>query len=873
MSRSIYQSNGKPLSQQALYQQKLKQGIFTTPGIPSVGVNSSASDTAALLAASADLTVKPSYERTIAKDAHTAALAAKHESITTWSRDSTDSLANSAASSAKLQKLDNHTAKYTGVPNYKADAVFKLATSNSTSTMTSRTTPEKLASKHGLQVKNSSSNNASSGSLNIGKISQVANKNSTKSLNSRFNPTLDYRSGLLQHQKPTEYLNQSEEDLAAQGATASLKHGAGYTDQVSSKTRSKSFKAIDVVDATLLAAASAKANERLQTLNSSTSKDFKSQAQQYANALTIAQKNSEERIRNHQAGLVNLGGGLTMAQSELDKLASLIVQPVINDINSKASLQRETDLISKGKREELVKKHNQSKIDAINAKNKQKQEIEQAKLQRVQVHNDKKKTEDENYVLYQTNRNQEVDGKLKDFELLKKKHLKNKEALITEKKEDQDRIDQEEEEFIQGRKTELNELQAEKDEILSPILDELKEENKKLDDLTNAKNELVKETESSEATNKEYNEKIDSLSSSLAKALEDIKTFSEKLEETTTKHDEASKTVDDLHLASEKQLKEHEDKHKELDGQIAELEATKDDHLETKKLNKQLVLDHIDERVKDEHAINNELPDHLKKDIDESKLRDTGDLFSIDEPKHKEEETKNASETSDELKPKKTATFDTDSITELSILDSHTKKAAENDKAVSVPIADEEKKKLSNPKAKTEAPRKAGNKTVVTSATAAAASSPNNKKKGGIRSRISGLFSTSPKTSPVKSKFDEPTATSSKQAGSPTKKPVTTKTTKPEVTKKEASTKTPEATASSTAPASSSTDNTTSTKETTSTGATSTKPSAKPDTLTKQETNIPEKDRSNSEVSNADFEDDISIDKNKNQGGLFKEEI
>lgn len=39
----------------------------------------------------------------------------------------------------------------------------------------------------------------------------------------------------------------------------------------------------------------------------------------------------------------------------------------------------------------------------------------------------------------------------------------------------------------------------------------------------------------------------------------------------------------------------------------------------------------IDEKVKFEKRLNDELPPHLKRDIDEDKLRDTGSLFAEDE--------------------------------------------------------------------------------------------------------------------------------------------------------------------------------------------------------------------------------------------------
>lgn len=757
MSRSIYQSNGKPLSQQALYQQKLRQGIYTTPGVPSVGVNSSASDTAALLAASADLTVKPSYERTVAQEAHSAALAAKKDTITAWSRDAADPQASSAASTARIPKTETYDNKYVGIPAYKGDAVYKQASLNSTSTMTSRTTPDKLPSRHGLVGTSSST------TLNISKINQVANKNSTKSLNSRFNPELDYRSGLpvKSQQPPTEFLDQSEENLAAEGAAASLKHGGSYTDQVSSQSRTKSFRAIHVVDATLLAAASAKANDRLKHLYLTTPEDFKAQAQTYANALAIAQKNSEERIKNNKIGLVNLGGGLTMAQSELDKLASLIVQPVLNDIDSKAALQRENDKIAKLKHAELAKLHNKSKQEEFAAKVKEKQEIEKAKQERFEANEGKKRDEDAKFVDYQKVRNTEVEEKVAELKALEAKYAEEKEQLINEQKENQDRIDSEEAELIKSRKDELDTTQAEKDEIVRPILEELKEENSKLDTLVNAKTELVNEVTNAEKLNQEYEAKLVELNEKLESTNADIEKYTKDLEEAHTKLEETSKHVDDLKLASIDKLKGHEDSSNELDGQIAELEKTKEEHLQTKSLQKQQILDQLDHKVKEEHKINEELPEHLRKEINESKIRDTSSLFTVEE------------------KP---------AIKELPIVDEATKKAEE---ASAAP-------------AKVESKPKPVTKVAKASTSPSATVSPSKSKR--IRSKISEFFSAGPPPKPV--------------APREVKKVV---------------------------------------------------PVSKPVKKTEPAKSEPKSTESVS--SNAEFEDDISIDKSKNQGGLFKEEI
>ena len=76
---------------------------------------------------------------------------------------------------------------------------------------------------------------------------------------------------------------------------------------------------------------------------------LKAQAQLYANALALAQKRSDERLQSRAAGLINLGGGLTISQSELDKLASTYVQPILDDIEGKAEAKRQIDIEKKQK--------------------------------------------------------------------------------------------------------------------------------------------------------------------------------------------------------------------------------------------------------------------------------------------------------------------------------------------------------------------------------------------------------------------------------------------------------------------------------------------------------------------------------------------
>ena len=146
MSHSAYKASGKPLSAEALYHQRVKQGVFQSPSGTIVGVNSNASNAAALLAASSE-SVQPSYVRSVAPEAHTAALAAKQQEIKAWERGQEDPDASAAASNAKrtntLSSTTPSTTVNVGIPSMNSNTIYKAANANSTSTMTSRINPEK----------------------------------------------------------------------------------------------------------------------------------------------------------------------------------------------------------------------------------------------------------------------------------------------------------------------------------------------------------------------------------------------------------------------------------------------------------------------------------------------------------------------------------------------------------------------------------------------------------------------------------------------------------------------------------------------------------------------------------------------------------
>lgn len=588
-----------------------------------MGVSSNASDTAALLAASSDLTVNPTYERSkVAPEAHTAALAAKKSDTSSWSRTSTDPYADAAAASAKAAPASAAAKLDLGVPSsYNKTSVYNQAKANSANSMTSRITPEKVVSKHGLASKTV----PSSSPLNIAKISQVADQNSSLMINKRFNPENDFRSGI----------NTSKSDSAATAAVSApqlMKHGSGHSDTVASQRRTQTFQASEVVDAALLAAASAKATERLNSISLTSSLDIKQRAQVYSKALAAAQRDSEARLSNHKSGMIDLGGGLSLPVSEVDKLANLIVQPVLEDLGLKAEAQREIDAKQKRKKFELIQLHQKAKKEDEERKLSEKAEREKAKEERIAAHEQEKAAEDEKVKEFEAEQLAIVADKEKELDDLKTAHAEEQDGLLKEKTDNEARIEEEESKLIADRKEELEKMQAEKDEIMKPITDELEVETGKLTELTTERDSVKAEYEEIQKINDERAAKVAELKKKLEETTQAIEQHNALLLEILPKREALDTEIGELEESSAAQLLNADQAKQELDKETADLEREKLEYISTKATNKKDILKMHEERVADAHKINNELPEHLREPIDDKKLLDTGSLFSHEEP-------------------------------------------------------------------------------------------------------------------------------------------------------------------------------------------------------------------------------------------------
>lgn len=219
----VYQTDDKPLSAEAIYRAKLKYGIYNNPERVNLGVDPSASDTAAVLAANTDLSIH-GYSKELSSEAAHAALIAKPGSIDGYKRTSVAPEAEYAAISAKSLKFpfdSSTTSTYNNkLEDDAASAVLKKTPHNiardslqdiydfddirsGKATLSQFSIPnsksaKSLSSKKDYRSGITTSNNAAEGSrrMNIGDITKAATKSASKTLNKRMEPEKDFRSGL-----------------------------------------------------------------------------------------------------------------------------------------------------------------------------------------------------------------------------------------------------------------------------------------------------------------------------------------------------------------------------------------------------------------------------------------------------------------------------------------------------------------------------------------------------------------------------------------------------------------------------------------------------------------------------------------------------
>ncbi|KAH3671088.1 hypothetical protein OGAPHI_000799 [Ogataea philodendri] len=662
--QSVYQTNGRPLSEEAIYKAKLKYGIYNNPAKVNLGVDPSASDTAALLASSSDLSIHP-YKRELSTEAATAALIAKTDSApSAWKRNNFAPEAEYAAISAKSQKypfyeedvessefvesqdaaasvlkkpsnapaksalqelydfddvrsgratISNLQAGATGSGGaYEASKVINIArilnkaTDSATKTLDSRVNPQVLDARSGLATANAHAE--ANGAVDISKITSSAQKSALKSMTSRLNPSREGLYGL-----PTASDSQDNAKFASVGALASQNFDP-KTDYAAAERATLARNSL--IDNKVLIKAISNANSTLDRIDNKAVQDNLFGNKEWnIKAVQIAQANFAKR-KSETVGKIDVGGGLLLDISQINQMASSVVQPILSDLDAKVEQQKAFNQAAKQQKEERKQKQaeffaaqKQAKIEA-----KQKREAEKvARRQKLQADKDKLKEEQ---AAMKAEKEAALEAKKQAFKDQIAAEEEAKHEVDTEREEKLAELKKVKAEKDAVRQAEIDEIQAEKDKEVAPLVAEADQE-------TTLWNELKAKREEADAFHAEHKTRHEVGSAKLESTLSKLERIGEKI--AAAEAALAAATTDSERLAAESDLVheqaelDYEQKQREYDEFVANRSKLSDTKEELESHRKELIaeLKEIKTSVKKEQKeINASLPEHLQKEID-----------------------------------------------------------------------------------------------------------------------------------------------------------------------------------------------------------------------------------------------------------------
>ncbi len=652
---SVYQAEGQPLSEEAIYRSKLKNGGHTVPSSNSYsGVDAGAPDTAALLAVNSDLSVHP-YQRHLSAEAAIAALSANHLSSTPSSsprepalngssyRDAesaailvknhaaTPHVTNRSSSSLSRQSSNSLSSVYlssakNGSPkparSFNIDAINKAANQQAASRLGSRLQPATKISSNGLGKRPADVTEQNS-SMSISRITARARDSARRELESRLSEKQVFN-GI-----PTPSDTASKwSKLASQCATAS--NATGKLPDYASDER-KTLEKNTLVSLSVLAAATSRVEEKMKQMDRDTvSRIIFSNPELNEKAMAAAKEWAAKFTKNaggskaiYASGKnynsdeaeINLGGGLFMKASEITAMANSLVKPALEEIEKNSDHQRKLD----ARNLVVLRKIKKREVEHKN-------EIRQSKEQEKKV----RETEVEK-------RREELEGMKGDInedqeKLLEeqKKALEEKnaefDAQVAEEEKQKKELDDERDEKLKviadakaekdaEREKEATDLQEEKKKDLAPILADLEKETKILDELT-------KNREEKEAFFNEQKARDDKATEELASADHKLAKLTEQLERIEREQKEAaSKAVEDVAAAAsakaafEKTAAEKNSKLEELGKERSVLEG----RISSSDKERVDLISKLNEQGEENHTqavqINEILPEHLQKEV------------------------------------------------------------------------------------------------------------------------------------------------------------------------------------------------------------------------------------------------------------------
>ncbi|AGO10533.1 AaceriABR081Cp [[Ashbya] aceris (nom. inval.)] len=443
--KSVYKPNGQPLSKEALYRAQLKYGTYKSPargGNLGVQDSKAASDKAATTANS------------------------NKKEVETYKRMFVDSNASKAASRAGQQPAAARAAS--GGPSSRGQA------------------------------------NPKAPALDISKVLEGAERAASKRIQERINPekpnfTYGLRTGPVESRNSSERTFSINNDLALKTKGDYLREIDGETDpdpnQLATYASSAAIKSYDannpmdrevierhardtemfkhLSSQQVLAKARANADATISQLDREAKEKLIFSNEGYNRAaIEIAKKNHAERQRLY-GGKVNLGGGLWVYPEEVEQVAQGLVDPVLSDVDKRASEQRQVD-------EEIARRKAQYEADLAEWQAIQREKAQNDALEQSQAV-DRREIE-----LYDTEETLQkktlelaeehaviIEGKKLELNELKRQHaalLQQSSALYEQERA---HIDAELSKQRQENAVELEMAREEEEKALEPVIGEL----------------------------------------------------------------------------------------------------------------------------------------------------------------------------------------------------------------------------------------------------------------------------------------------------------------------------------------------------------------------------------------------------------------
>lgn len=494
-----YQTTGKPLSKEALYRAKLKNETYKLAS-KNTGADikdSKLASNAAINLANSNQSTIQAYKRLLDPDASRAAIKvgtgeSRLNSLSTVSSINGPKLESSNAASKALSSTRNSFVEVnnSGTNHMNISKVFPGAEKNASKLIDLRMNPERCNFSYGLSG-NSIGKTENGFKLTDEIIENIYSKSQyIAEVESEVDPK-NYATSAASATKKFDPKKIAEKELAEKEEAKKL-----YVNQITSQE--------------VLLLARSKAQEKLKEIDKVNSEKMIFNNEEYNRvAVAIAQKNSEHRIKT-TGGKVYMGGGLWLTPKDVDNIALGLITPILEEVNQRASDQRDIDSDLKRRNIEYKQQYSQWQIlqkeklrndKAFSKEITQKHENEMSQLQNEMESKFKKLCE-----------SKELDVHSKSQELKKlKEYQKNFEKEMQELlKQEYDRHELQISEL--GKSHELDLIQATNDqkEFLKPYEDSLKATERECNKLSSERdsisNEILKLRESIELHKSKIND-------------------------------------------------------------------------------------------------------------------------------------------------------------------------------------------------------------------------------------------------------------------------------------------------------------------------------------------------------------------------------